>query len=133
MGGAVKFQDALAERLNLMALSQQQLDQFLKVHPAQLSKGIPELVKQLQQQGKAVFLVSGGFRQVIHPIAESLGIPLSHVYANQLLFKEDGSYAGFDRDEFTSRSGGKAEAVRDIKVGGPVCKISWGFFVLLEA
>jgi hypothetical protein len=49
--------------------------------------GIPELVAKLQQQGKAVFLVSGGFRQVIHPIAESLGIPLSHVYANQLLFK----------------------------------------------
>jgi phosphoserine phosphatase len=44
-------------------------------------------VAKLQQQGKAVFLVSGGFRQVIHPIAESLGIPLSHVYANQLLFK----------------------------------------------
>jgi phosphoserine phosphatase len=49
--------------------------------------GIPELVAKLQQQGKAVFLVSGGFRQVIHPIAESLNIPISHVYANQLLFK----------------------------------------------
>jgi hypothetical protein len=30
--------------------------------------------------------------------------------------QEDGSYAGFDAEEFTSRSGGKAEAVRDIKV-----------------
>jgi hypothetical protein len=30
--------------------------------------------------------------------------------------QEDGSYAGFDTEEFTSRSGGKAEAVRDIKV-----------------
>lgn len=49
--------------------------------------GIPELVKKLQSQGKAVFLVSGGFRQVIHPIAESLGIPIGNVYANQLLFK----------------------------------------------
>lgn len=49
--------------------------------------GIPQLVKKLQSQGKAVFLVSGGFRQVIHPIAESLGIPLGNVYANQLLFK----------------------------------------------
>uniref|UniRef100_A0A383WPI7 phosphoserine phosphatase n=1 Tax=Tetradesmus obliquus TaxID=3088 RepID=A0A383WPI7_TETOB len=116
MGGAVKFQDALAERLNLMNCSRQQLDSFLKAHPPQYSPGIPELVAKLQQEGKAVFLVSGGFRQVIHPIAEALGIPLSHVYANQLLFKEDGSYAGFDAEEFTSRSGGKAEAVRDIKV-----------------
>jgi hypothetical protein len=40
MGGSVKFQDALAERLNLMACSQQQLDAFLAAHPAQLSPGV---------------------------------------------------------------------------------------------
>jgi hypothetical protein len=39
MGGTVKFQDALAERLDLMACSQQQLDAFLAAHPAQLSPG----------------------------------------------------------------------------------------------
>jgi len=115
MGGSVKFQDALAARLNLMQLSQQQLDAFQAAHPAQISPGIPQLVALLQSQGKAVFLVSGGFRQVIHPIAESLNIPVDNVFANQLLFKEDGSYAGFDPEEFTSRSGGKAEAVRHIK------------------
>eukprot|EP00878_Enallax_costatus_P036683 GHUV01041217.1.p1 GENE.GHUV01041217.1~~GHUV01041217.1.p1 ORF type:complete len:202 (+),score=36.16 GHUV01041217.1:68-673(+) len=87
MGGSVRFEDALAARLNVMGLSQQKLDEFLQVHPAQLTPGIPELVKKLQSQGKAVFLVSGGFRQVIHPIAEALAIPISNVYANQLLFK----------------------------------------------
>lgn len=51
------------------------------------SAGIPELVAELQAQGKGVFLVSGGFRQVIHPIAESLDIPVSNVFANNLLFK----------------------------------------------
>jgi phosphoserine phosphatase len=30
--------------------------------------------------------------------------------------QDDGSYAGFDPEEFTSRSGGKAEAVRHIRV-----------------
>lgn len=44
-------------------------------------------MKKLQAQGKAVFLVSGGFRAVIHPIAQSLAIPLDHVYANTILFK----------------------------------------------
>ncbi len=32
--------------------------------------------------------------------------------------QEDGVFDGFDAEEFTSRSGGKAEAVRHIKVGG---------------
>ena len=52
-----------------------------------MSAGIPELVKLLRSQGKQVFLVSGGFRQVIHPLATSLDIPLSHVFANTILFK----------------------------------------------
>ena len=36
----------------------------------QISPGIPELVAALKAAGKQVFLVSGGFRVVIHPIAE---------------------------------------------------------------
>lgn len=59
--------------------------------------------------------MSGGFRQIIEPIAESLSIPLSHVHANRLLFKADGSADGFDATEFTSRSGGKAEACKFLK------------------
>jgi phosphoserine phosphatase len=78
--------------------------------------GIPELVKSLQERGRAVFLVSGGFRPIINPIAESLGIPLDHVFANTILHSEDGSYTGFDAQEFTSRSGGKASAIQAIKV-----------------
>ncbi len=49
--------------------------------------GIPQLVKRLQARGTAVYLVSGGFRQIIEPIAESLGIPVSNVFANRLLFQ----------------------------------------------
>jgi len=49
--------------------------------------GIPELVDLLRSQGKQVFLVSGGFRQIIHPLAQTLDIPLSNVFANSILFK----------------------------------------------
>lgn len=54
--------------------------------PTPTPAGIPELVRLLRARGQQVFLVSGGFRQVIHPLALQLGIPLSHVFANQILF-----------------------------------------------
>ena len=39
------------------------------------------------------------------------------MYANLLQFDAaTGEYAGFDAAEFTSRSGGKAAAIREIKV-----------------
>lgn len=39
MGGSVKFEDALAMRLNIMQPSEAKLRQFLKEHPAKLSPG----------------------------------------------------------------------------------------------
>ncbi|AQK73621.1 RNA polymerase I specific transcription initiation factor RRN3 protein [Zea mays] len=48
------------------------------------------------------------------PVCE-LGIPPENITANQLLFGTLGEYAGFDPTEPTSRSGGKAKAVQQIK------------------
>ena len=77
---------------------------------------MPELVSKLQSLGKAVFLISGGFRQIINPVAKMLELPSDHVFANTLLFQGNGDYLGFDESEFTCRSGGKARAVQWIKV-----------------
>ena len=50
-----------------------------------LFAGIAELVQKLQERQTAVYLVSGGFRPIINPIAELLKIPLKNVYANTIL------------------------------------------------
>ncbi|GFR47109.1 hypothetical protein Agub_g8794 [Astrephomene gubernaculifera] len=115
MGGTVEFKEALRTRLGVMKPTRADVDRFLREHPHRVTKGIPELVSLLRSRGQEVFLVSGGFRQIIHPLAESLGIPLSHVFANSILFDSEGHYAGFDESEFTCRSGGKPAAVRHIK------------------
>lgn len=54
---------------------------------------------------RSLLQVSGGFRRLILPVAILLGIPPSHVYANEILFDENGNYAGFDENELTSDSG----------------------------
>ena len=115
MGGDTPFEVALEARLGLMQPSSSDVEAFLAAHPPRLSPGIPELVQKLQAKGAAVFLVSGGFRAIINPIADLLSIPRTHVFANTILFDSEGSYAGFDRDEHTSRSGGKRAAVQAIR------------------
>ncbi|XP_005098753.1 phosphoserine phosphatase isoform X2 [Aplysia californica] len=115
MGGGVSFREALQQRLNIVKPSQQHLSDFIASHPPKLSPRITELISKLQQSNKKVFLVSGGFRDIITPVANLLSIPLDCVYANRLIFNEDGSYAGFDLDEPTSESGGKPRVVGVIK------------------
>eukprot|EP00899_Mesostigma_viride_P000127 jgi/Mesvir1/10114/Mv16833-RA.1 len=111
MGGSMEFREALAARLNLFRPSKSILEDFLRKNPPKLSPGIKELISTLQARGTCVYLVSGGFRQIIYPVADLLSIPHSNVYANRMLFDATGEYAGFDESEFTSRSKGKAKAI----------------------
>lgn len=87
-----------------------------------------------------VYLISGGFRLVIDPIASILNIDYANVFANTILFDKYGSYhltinqksvlltkvhsewcivlgeyEGFDHSEYTSESGGKARVIEMLK------------------
>ncbi|XP_015883130.3 phosphoserine phosphatase, chloroplastic [Ziziphus jujuba] len=115
MSGSVPFEDALAARLALFNPSLSQLQDFLEKKPPSLSPGIDELVRKLKANNTDVYLISGGFRQMINPVASILGIPPENIFANQLLFGESGEFLGFDKNEPTSRSGGKATAVQQIR------------------
>ncbi|GJU94388.1 phosphoserine phosphatase, chloroplastic [Tanacetum coccineum] len=111
MGGSVPFEEALAARLDLFKPSLACVQDFLEKRPPRLSAGIHELVQKLKESGKTVYLISGGFRQMINPVASILGVPTENIFANQLLFDTSGEFAGFDANEPTSRSGGKPTAV----------------------
>merc|ERR1712216_639693 len=92
--------------MDLIKPSRSDFANCLEAHPPPLTNGIAELVDALHAKGTDVYLVSGGFRLMIEPVAEILGIPKERIYANSVLFEADGSYSGFDDQEPTSRSGG---------------------------
>eukprot|EP00808_Paulinella_micropora_P023172 g81556.t1 len=115
MGGDVPFEKALSARLEIIAPSQQQIDACLRRHPLTLTPGVEELIRLLQTRGTHVYLVSGGFRQMIHPLARKLNISLDHVYANQLLLDKDGNFLGHNHSEPTCRAGGKARVLQTLK------------------
>ncbi len=52
---------------------------------------------------------------MINPIAKQLSIPLHRVYANNVLFDNEGSYLGVDHDEPTCRDGGKTHVIKRLK------------------
>jgi phosphoserine phosphatase len=50
-----------------------------------------EVISSLASKGTTVYLVSGGFREMIEPlVADVLSIPRENVFANKLLFDDKG-------------------------------------------
>lgn len=39
-----------------------------------------------------MFLVSGGFHQMIEPIASVIGVPSHRIFANKIMFDDQGNY-----------------------------------------
>jgi phosphoserine phosphatase len=85
MGGNMSFRTALQTRLNLIQPTRQRLEQFLLNHPSQLTDGIVELINLLHERKIPVYLITGGFHQIVDPVAKKLNIPLKNVFANRLL------------------------------------------------
>lgn len=111
----MKFQDALAARLTLLQPSKESIQACLRHHPLQLTPGVQEFVQELQKQNKDVFLVSGGFRIMIEPVADMLNIPVENIVANHILFHDNGDYRDFDEKEPTSQDMGKPKALEMIQ------------------
>lgn len=117
MEGGMKFEDALKSRLDLMEPSRKQIMDCGEAHPLELTPGIEELVRSLHAKNIDVFLVSGGFRIMIEPLADILNIPKdTHIIANTIQFEygSEGKYAGFCANEPTSQDMGKPKALQGI-------------------
>ena len=115
MGGSVPFHEALEARLNLIKPSYSYIEECHVKYPLKLTPGVSDLISKLHQCGADVYLVSGGFRQMINPIADILKITRERVFANNILHDKEGNYVGFDQNEPTSRAGGKAVVVGKLK------------------
>lgn len=50
-----------------------------------------EFVGRLRDEDKQVYLITGGFDCLIEPVAQELGIPLDHMFANKLFFHYNGA------------------------------------------
>lgn len=51
-----------------------------------------EFVNRLRDSNKKVYLITGGFDCLIEPVADELGIPLDHMFANRLYFNFNGKH-----------------------------------------
>ena len=115
MEGSTKFQDALRERLELLQPSEEKILSCLKEHPFRFSPGIDTLIDALNEAQIDVYLISGGFRIMIEPIARELCVAKSNIVANTILFDIQGNYIGFDANEPTSADMGKPKALQAMK------------------
>ena len=115
MDGDLPFREAFTRRLEIIQPSIDLFRRCAEQHPPLFTEGIREFIGLLQERKKAVWLISGGFKEMIIPAALLLNIPTENIIANRILYNNQGQYDGFDESIPTSREGGKLEVIRRLK------------------
>ncbi|MGE6939163.1 phosphoglycerate dehydrogenase [Brevundimonas sp. NPDC029107] len=127
MSGQVDFGTALRRRLDLLALTRGHVEILTDRILDEASASIRRNVDFFERHAERVYILSGGFREVIAPLAARLGVAPGHVLANDLIYDDEGRVTGVDDANPLSRDNGKPEVIKALNLTGPVVMVGDGW------
>jgi D-3-phosphoglycerate dehydrogenase len=127
MEGKLSFKESLRQRLSLFRAHTGDVQTIVKRLKREISSSIAGHRTFFRQNADRIYVISGGFREYIVPVAEVLGLRPDHVLANTFQLDRDGWITGVDSKNPLSRSGGKTTAVRNLNLKGPIHVIGDGY------
>ena len=126
MVGEITFDESLSQRMALLDADRRDVE-FVT---SQLMNAItPSFAKQidfLQKHNESVWIISGGFREMIIPIVSSYGISPAQVFANDFIYGEDEKILGVDSENPMAQAGGKVIQVNAMGLKGEIHVIGDG-------
>lgn len=126
MAGRIDFADALTQRLALLPVTREHVQALAARAPSRLAPSVTRNLETLRRHADRLVIVSGGFREVIAPVADLLGVPADRVLANDLTYDDAGRVTGV-RPNPILQPQGKAAAIRALNLTGPVVMIGDGW------
>lgn len=116
MTGQISFQESLQKRLKMAMPSLQDLKQAIQILEKNISPSILKNKKWFKQNTDKVWIISGGFQEMILPIVKNFGIKPNQVLANSFKFNKQGEYIGYDQKNLLAQNQGKIKAVKKLKI-----------------
>ena len=127
MAGDLPFGEALRLRLSLLPLTRAHVTELAE---RILDEGTPSVRRNLRffrENAGRIVILSGGFREVIAPLAEHLHIPADQVLCNDLLYDANGFATGVDPANPLAEAGGKPVVIKALALPGPVVMVGDGW------
>lgn len=114
MNGELDFQTSLSTRLRLARTEKKDFARMAEEIESLLTPGIDDLLNFLRQKKQELFIVSGGFTEIVRPVARRFGIPEENCFANEYTWDSNGVVTGV-RDGPLTREGGKSVVLRALR------------------
>lgn len=126
MEGRIDFAESLRKRLNLLKINKTHLEILAKVLKKKISPSVLRNKLFFKKYKNQIYVISGGFREFVLPVANKLGIRQDHILANNFIFDKKGGVSLNTKNPLTQNNG-KVKAVKNLNLKGEIIVIGDGF------
>ena len=126
MEGKISFSESLRKRIELINCKKKDIDKTLHILHNHVSDSFTKNKSFLKQNSKQIYIVSSGFHELIDPIVLKYGIKRENIFANRFLYDND-KIIGYDINNPLSKTQGKVNIMRELKLKGKIHVIGDGF------
>jgi phosphoserine phosphatase len=126
MRGVIPLESVYSRRLAVIRPTRAEIEELSRIYIARMAPRCGDVVAELRLAGVRVVMVSGGLRQAIVPLAESLGIAPADLSAVDISFDGGGAYDGFDDRSPLTTQHGKADVLRALALPHPLIAVGDG-------
>ena len=114
MKGEMPFSKALNERIKMLNANRAHLNQTIQILKNNISKSFIKNIDFIKNNSSNIFIISGGFKELIFPIVEKFDLKYENIYANDFLFDSNDNIIGIDQSNPLSKNQGKAAVAKNI-------------------
>jgi phosphoserine phosphatase len=126
MQGAIPLESVYGERLKMVRPTANDIAALASAYIEEIAPYAKEAIAEMTAKKVNLFLVSGGLREAILPLAAVAGVKDVNVHAVSILFDSNGEYSGFEEQSALTRQNGKRKVVKQLELKGPTLAVGDG-------
>lgn len=126
MEGKISFPEALDKRLKLLNITKKDIKKTVQLLIDDLSESIKINLNFFKNNKDSIYVVSGGFKEIIIPVTKILGIPNENVFGNSFIYNKN-VVIGIDKNNLISMENGKSKLIESLKLNGIIVMIGDGY------
>jgi D-3-phosphoglycerate dehydrogenase len=127
MEGKIPFNKSLEKRVKLFQSTRENIDELIVLLKNSITPSIERNREFFSSYKDHIYIISGGFKEYIYPVAREFGIAEDHILANTFKFNKNRLVTGFDKKNNLSKAKGKVLAIKSLKLNGNAVVIGDGF------
>jgi len=116
MNGELDFRQALKKRIKLLNIHKNDINQVISILTKRVSLSFVQNKDYIQAIAESMYIVSGGFKEIIEPIVKAYGIPSKNIFANEFSYDNKNYINGINEEALLSHSDGKIRAVKTLNL-----------------